>query len=75
MKIRNLTKKQALEKGLVRDSDANVKTSHCPECGCPWSGNINTCGEGHRVCGDCYQDWFTTINYEDAHEIRELPED
>lgn len=74
MTIRNLTKQQAIEKGLSRETDDNLKTSHCPECGCPWFGNKNMCGEGHRVCGDCYQDWWINIDYEKVHELRELPE-
>lgn len=46
---------------------------HCPECGCPWYGNKDNCGAGHRTCCDCYQEWWTDIEYAHAVPRRELP--
>jgi hypothetical protein len=46
----------------------------CPECGCPWYANKNLCGEGHRTCYDCTQEWWTNVSYTEPAQRRELPE-
>lgn len=73
MKALGRTEQQAKDSGMSREVDLDLKTTHCPECGCPWFSNKNFCGEGHRVCFDCYQDWWTDIDYESKAELRELP--
>jgi len=73
-KLRGYTKAQAIKNGMSRDTRRNDQTTHCPECGCPWYGNINQCGEGHRTCCDCYQEWWADIKYDAAASLRELPE-
>jgi hypothetical protein len=71
--IRNYTESQAIKSGMSRAKDYGGTTTHCPECGCPWYGNINMCGEGHRVCCDCYQDWWVNVKYDNQAQLRELP--
>jgi uncharacterized Zn finger protein (UPF0148 family) len=66
---RGYTVKKAIEKGM-----SYSEKQHCPECGCPWFGNMNLCGEGHRTCCDCYQEWWTDIDYKSTVERRELQE-
>jgi hypothetical protein len=39
------------------------KCKECPECGCARYEQKNNLGEGYRVCSDCGQEWYTTINY------------
>lgn len=73
MDIRNYTEATAIKNGMSREHDLNQTTTHCPECGCPWYGNENHCGEGHRTCCDCYQEWWLHIKYTDPAELRELP--
>jgi len=65
---RGYTEKQAEEAGMKYSQD-----KQCPECGCPWYGNENNCGTGHRTCCDCYQEWWTDINYTTNVPRRELP--
>lgn len=72
-KIRDYTETQAKANGMEREVNLDQKTTHCPECGCPWFGNKNMCGEGHRVCCDCYQDWHTGISYDEPAKLREIP--
>ncbi|RLI68832.1 MAG: hypothetical protein DRP02_11855 [Candidatus Gerdarchaeota archaeon] len=72
--LRGYTKTLAIENGMSRDTITEDKTKYCPECGCPWYGNINQCGEGHRTCCDCYQEWWTDIEYDEMPPLRELPE-
>ena len=71
--IRNYTELLAIKNGMNRELDLDQNCTHCPECGSPWHGNKNQCGEGHRVCCDCYQDWWTDIKYDSAAKLRELP--
>ena len=71
--IRNYTESKAVSNGMARDDNSEQVTSHCPECGCPWYGNKNMLGDGHRVCCDCYQDWWVGIDYKNPAELRELP--
>lgn len=40
-----------------------IKTFSCPECGCCDYAHKDACGHGYRVCVDCSQEWYTTINY------------
>lgn len=72
-KIRGYTEAQAISDGMSREVDSDEQTTHCPECGCPWFGNKNMCGDGHRVCCDCYQDYWLGIKYTDPAKLRELP--
>lgn len=72
MSIRGKTKEQAINSGMERETDLEQNTTHCPECGCPWFGNKNMCGEGHRVCFDCYQDYYTNSSYSNPAKLREL---
>ena len=66
--------KQAIDAGMMRDkSSDSVKSSHCPECGCPWYGNKNLLGDGARTCFDCKQDWWIDIKYDNHALLRELP--
>jgi len=44
----------------------------CPECGCPWYGNKNDVGEGHRTCFNCFQEWWIDINYRNPAKRKEL---
>jgi len=74
VKTRNYTEAQAIKGGMSREDDLDQNTTHCPECGCPWYGNKNMCGDGHRACCDCYQDWWVHIEYTNPSELRELPE-
>ena len=73
MKIRNYSEEQAIENDMDREDDLGQPTTHCPECGCPWFGNKDLCGPGHRVCCDCYQDWYVGISYKKMAPLRELP--
>ncbi len=68
LNIRGYTEKQAKENGMHYSEDR-----HCPECGCPWYGNKNYCGEGHRTCCDCHQEYWLCIKYKDVADRRELP--
>jgi len=68
-KTRGYTEAQANDSGMEYSED-----KQCPECGCPWFGNMNICGEGHRVCCDCHQDWWTDIDYDNPAKRRELTE-
>lgn len=45
---------------------------HCPECGCPWYGNKNLCGDGHRTCYLCGQEWWAAVTYEHSALRKEL---
>ena len=63
------TVKDAKEKGMGYSRDQG-----CPECGSPWFGNKNMCGDGHRVCYVCHQDWWTDIEYKNIAKRQELPE-
>ena len=38
-------------------------TSCCPECGCAEYYNPNLCGDGHRTCKECDQEWWTDVTY------------
>jgi len=67
-KTRNYTEALAKKGGMHYSTDRC-----CPECGCPWYGNKNDCGEGHRTCCDCYQEWWMDIDYEHQAPRRELP--
>ncbi len=71
--MRGMTESKAIENGMDREDDLDQNCTHCPECGCPWYANKNLCGEGARVCVDCYQDWYVDIKYTDAANLRELP--
>ena len=71
--MRNKTEQEALASGMGREDDLEQKSSHCPECGCPWYANKNLCGQGARVCYDCLQDWFTCTKYDNHKPLRELP--
>lgn len=75
MGIRNYTEKRAIKNGMFRDNIPGAKTSHCPECGCPWYGNKNQLGDGYRMCCDCYQDWWIGIEYHEPAPLRELPKE
>tara|TARA_R110000744_G_scaffold301066_2_gene410192 strand:- start:1211 stop:1429 length:219 start_codon:yes stop_codon:yes gene_type:complete len=61
------TKILAIENGMHHSNEV-----HCPECGCDWYGNKNYCGDGHRTCVDCDQEYWTDIKYEETAERREL---
>ncbi len=39
------------------------KCTECPECGCSEYVYENDLGEGYRICVECKQEWYTTINY------------
>tara|TARA_R110000851_G_scaffold175683_1_gene322119 strand:+ start:568 stop:936 length:369 start_codon:yes stop_codon:yes gene_type:complete len=39
------------------------KCKDCPECGCDQFAHKDELGEGFRVCTECRQEWYTTINY------------
>ena len=67
-KTRGYTEATAVKNGMHYEDE-----KQCPECGCPWYGNHNMCGEGHRTCCDCYQEWWTDIEYGHAVARRELP--
>jgi formylmethanofuran dehydrogenase subunit E len=73
MKIRNYTESEAIDNDMQREDDLNQDCTHCPECGNPWFGNKDQLGDGHRVCCDCYQDWWVGIKYRKQAELRELP--
>lgn len=65
---RGYTEAKANQNGMHYEDE-----KQCPECGCPWYGNLNMCGEGHRTCCDCYQEWWMDIEYDHAVARRELP--
>lgn len=67
------TGKLAISRGMEREVDLDQKCTHCPECGCPWFGNKNLCGEGARVCWNCHQDWYVDTDYQDSSKLKELP--
>lgn len=67
-KTRGYTEAKAKQNGMHYEDD-----KHCPECGCPWCGNINMVGTGYRTCCDCYQEWWTDIKYDHTADRRELP--
>ena len=67
-KTRGYTEARAKQSGMHYESK-----KHCPECGCPWYGNKDDCGIGHRTCCDCYQEWWTDIEYDHTVARRELP--
>lgn len=67
------TEKVAIERGMERETDLSQNCTHCPECGCPWFGNKNLCEEGHRTCFNCYQEWYTHIDYGQCAPLKELP--
>ncbi len=71
--LRNYTESLALKNGMEREAYLSQVTTHCPECGCPWYGNKNMCGEGSRVCVDCGQDWWVDTKYDHSVPLRELP--
>jgi len=73
MKIKNYTEQKALENGMQREDDLDQNCTHCPECGSPYFGNKNLCGDGSRVCCDCDQDWWVDIKYKNPADLRELP--
>lgn len=69
MKVKiQYTEEDAIKRGMEKSHD-----KHCPECGNPWYGNKNMCGEGFRVCYVCHQDWWVDIDYKNSAERRELP--
>jgi len=39
------------------------KCTECPECGCSEYTHKNELGNGYRVCIECQQEWYSTINY------------
>ena len=41
---RGYTEAKAHQNGMHYEDE-----KQCPECGCPWYGNFNMCGEGHRI--------------------------
>ena len=44
--------------------DKSIKCSSCPECGCEEFTHKNQLGEGYRICAECGEEWYSTINYE-----------
>jgi hypothetical protein len=50
-----------------------AEENECPGCGCPWYANKDYCGEGHRTCYDCTQEWWEDIAYNDRAPRRDLP--
>jgi uncharacterized Zn finger protein (UPF0148 family) len=72
VKARGYTKEKALKNGMQREGNLAQNATHCPECGCPWFGNKNLIGEGHRVCCDCFQDWWVDIEYKHSVELRDI---
>jgi hypothetical protein len=67
-KTRGYTERRAIDAGMHYSEE-----QHCPECGCPWYGNKDYVSEGHRTCCDCYQEWWTDIEYKHTVPRRELP--
>lgn len=55
----SLTGSKGRERGLL------MKTVKCPECGCDKviTEMSDTLGDGHRVCKQCLQEWYTDIDY------------
>ena len=62
-KLTRMTEAEATEKGMSCEHDPNSKTTACPACKCTWYGNKNLCGDGHRVCLECYQDYYINTDY------------
>ena len=48
---------------MIEESDVCIK---CPGCGCDEYTNENSVGEGYRVCADCFQEWWTDIDYDNV---------
>ena len=40
-------------------------TTKCPECGCDRHIRTDELGEGYRVCFNCYQEWWTNVDYKE----------
>lgn len=72
MKTRGYTKEKAIKNDMHHSVMSESETSECPECGCDWYGNKNQCGQGHRTCCNCYQEWWTDVIYPNAHNRIEL---
>ena len=66
--ISGKTEEDAIEDGMHYSED-----HECPECGCPWFANKDLCGEGHRTCYDCGQEWWEDVIYANATARRDLP--
>ena len=67
------TEEEAINAGMDREElDSDNKCNHCPECGCPWYGNKNLCGDCARVCFNCHQDWWIDISYDKQSPLTEL---
>jgi hypothetical protein len=61
--LKRMTEDEAIVRGMSCYHESNEITNACPECSCKWYGNENLCGEGHRVCLECYQDYYTNVSY------------
>ena len=60
----------AIDSGMHHSED-----KHCPECGCPWYGNKNLCGDGYRTCYLCGQEWWEDVTYKHSAIRKELGEE